>query len=364
LSSIVLKVLAYSLYKVLQFPSEFLNWVKVRVLGIHKRYTIEDPLVVKDFGKYAVFAIYPGTTSEESCLRIIESLVKNDFDVLIVINRNAKSTAWVNFLKGRGCTILERPNIGRDFGAYQAGIRFLLKNIPKNKIKRLVLVNDTCYVSPKSQVKFLNAFFAQDEYSTLLKHYQGVVHGSANLLTLNLHKFDSSKFFHFWRKYYPTNSRIKVVFRGEHRLSSAIQLKNLIPSTKILGSDSHRLNLAELSQLLTWTNRSSPEIYEVFQQLNTKDPAFATQYLVQYCLENLQVSNGLGLYLSRRYFFPLKLDLPYYLLATRSHVIETLRNQGCSKDECLKIYDILESKGSLNIGSPVERIFRAFGIIT
>lgn len=325
---------------------------------------MEDPFVTKDFGNYAVFAIYPGTTSEESCLRIIESLIKNDFDVLIVINRNAKSTAWVKFFKGRGCTILERPNIGRDFGAYQAGIRFLLKNLPKNKIKRLVLVNDTCYVSPKSQVRFLNGFFEQDEYSTLLKHYQGVVHGSANLLNLNLHKFDSSEFFRFWRKYYPSNSRIRVVFRGEHRLSVAIQPKNLIPSTQILASDSHRLNKSELSQLLIWTNRSSPERYEIFQNMDSKNSYSANQNLVQYCFENLQVSNGLGLYLSRRYFFPLKLDLPYYLLSTKSDVIEVLRNQGCSNDECVKINDILERKGSLNIGSPFDRILRAFGIIT
>lgn len=364
MSSIIIKIFAYALYKVSQFPSNCLNWIKVRVLGTHKKYSIEDPFFTKNFGNYAIFAIYPGTTSEESCLRIIESLIKNDFDVLIVINRNAESSAWVNFFKGRGCAILERPNIGRDFGAYQAGIRFLLKNLPKNKIKRLVLVNDTCYVSPKSQIKFLNGFFQQDEYNTLLKHHQGVVHGSANLLNLNLNRFDSNEFFHFWSKYYPSNNRIKVVFRGEHRLSSVIQTRNLTPATETLIHDLHRLNPNELSQLLIWTNRSSPETYEIFKHMTSTNNSIASQALVQFCFENLQVSNGLGLYLSRRYYFPLKLDLPYYLLVNRTDVVELLRNQGCSDDECLKIYGILERKGSLNIGSPFQRILKAFGIST
>jgi hypothetical protein len=84
--------------------------------------------------------------------------------------------------------------------------------------------------------------------------------------------------------------------------------------------------------------------------------------MFDFAFENSQISNAMGLYLARTYHFPLKLDLPYYLLASKSSLIEVLKKGGCSDIELEAIGKILESKGTISIGSPLQRLFKSFGL--
>ena len=361
MSFYLLRVLVYALYQVKTRPSAFVHWIRIHIFKEHKRYDLKTAWTENLEGKYAVFAIYPGTTTIQSCLRILESLNENGFTVLVVVNRNKNSREWLEFFERENCVVVDRPNLGRDFGAYQAGLRLLDQKTNLLQITRLVLVNDTSYVSPKCQNEFLSSFFAQNESTCLFKHYQGVVHASSNLIQITPKNANFHSFLNFWKKYYPYNSRLKVVFKGEHELSKKIGIEYLRPATNEVAILPLELRPMERNQLSTWLTRSNPELMESLQFQNY-ERVESDKIMAAHAFENSQVSNALGLYLARKYHFPLKLDLPYYLLTPKSSLVEVLKNGGCGDIELEKIAQILESKGTITIGSPLQRLFKSFGI--
>lgn len=360
--NLLLKIFGYVLYSIWIFPSEFRHWVKVRLLQLHKQIVMHSPFVTNTLGKYAIFAIYPGTTTKKSCLRMIDALIVSGFTVIIVFNRNSEVNSWISEFESQGCTILLRPNIGRDFGAYQAGLSFLLKKTGSQGIERLVFVNDTCYVSPKCKEIFLDTFFAQEEFNCVLKHSQGVIHGSSSLLNLSTRNLELPTFFDFWRRYYPSNNRIRVVFRGEHELSEVIGQAHLFPATDAIFNHEHVLTRPEAVQLRIWIQRSNPNLYEIFYNSFKSYDDNPDTHNIRFALENLQVSNSLGLYLARKYAFPLKLDLPYYLLTTKVDLIEVLSGNGCDEDELLEVQKILDYKQNISVGNSFTRTLRDLGI--
>lgn len=363
MTNLFFKSFLYISYTALKLPSLALDWVRIRVFRLHKKSSVHGNLVNSEEGKYAIFAIYPGTTTTESCLRILDSLLLNKFSVIVVVNRNDEADSWISLFKGSNCVIIERPNIGRDFGAYQAGILYMMRNTMASEIKRLVLINDTNYVSPECQSKFLNTFLGQDDLNCLMKHYQGVTHGSSNLLNLNLAKINLKVFMGFWKRYYPHGIRTRVVFRGEHKLSKVIGHSNLAAASTVLSKDTHSLTTLELNQLYLWIQRSRPDVYQVLTQDVLNSTKEQVSFVVHFAAENFQISNTFGLYLARRYFFPLKLDLPYYQLTTKSAMLELMRSQDCGDEEVLKIRSILEGKGSMANGGPIIRILKSYQII-
>jgi len=73
---------------------------------------------------YAVVAIFARHGLSRSVRSLIAGLSHNLVNVVLVSN-GPLSTADREWLSGQVATLIERDNLGRDFGAYQAGIRHL-----------------------------------------------------------------------------------------------------------------------------------------------------------------------------------------------------------------------------------------------
>ena len=130
-------------------PSRFQNWIKIRILKSHKNVKITG--TIESFESVAIFVIFPGTSPTQSVQRIISSLKRANYSVILVVNENPDYPETVAQSWSDDCLILSRKNIGADFGGYKAAIEHL-ENIGKYKrIKSLALINDSIYVSPKSQ---------------------------------------------------------------------------------------------------------------------------------------------------------------------------------------------------------------------
>ena len=114
-------------------PKLLSNWISVRIFHKHKNYKVLKDLQSTDTDKVAIFAIYPGTTPLASVLRIVESLQKQQYLVLAVINNNSSAVRFISALEEKQSSILLRQNLGADFGAYQTGIRYLKKIEVYNK---------------------------------------------------------------------------------------------------------------------------------------------------------------------------------------------------------------------------------------
>ena len=358
------KISVYVLYWVQTTTKRFPDWVRVRIFRFHKRFVIHGQAVTGSPVRCAVFAMYPGTTTLDSNLRVIDSLLRNNFKVLVVVNQNRFSSSWIPEIIKTGSMVILRPNIGRDFGAYQAGFNYLLENNLLQSIRKLVFINDTSFVTPKTQVQFLTNFFAQDHYNCLMKHYQGYVHASSNLLVINQEILNSKSFLNFWKSYYPSNMRFHAVFKGEHALSKIIGHMYFKPATEMAHEYNGEFFADEFLQLSLWAQRSYPDLRDALEILKSNAGLGGQRELFHFALDNFQISNSLGLFLNRHYNFPLKLDLPYYLLCSRESIYERLRQGECSENEIAEVKNQLESRGSATLGNPYKRLLRRYGLLT
>jgi len=359
---IFLRILLYFIEQIGSIPRRFSNWISIRIFHKHNQYEILHALPSLGKDKVAIFAIYPGTTPLASVLRIVESLQREQYLVLAVINKNLKANRFVRALQEKQCSILLRQNIGADFGAYQSGIRYLKKIGMYDKINYLVLINDSIFVSPTTQESISKISDSTSEFNSIYLHHQGISHAGSMLLKLDNHTLQSEKFNQFWAHYFPSSIKRRIILRGEHELSKAVGLEKFRPIVNLESIHSHRdykLIGSEIVQLLTWSRKSSSLTYfyisKSIENLNWKE-------VYSYALSNLQISNAIGFNLTRVLRVPLKMDLMKLGLASASDYLGHARESGCEKEEILELQQIISAKGGFLTDSLINRILKMYSM--
>jgi hypothetical protein len=352
---IILRITLFCIDQFTDIPKRLSNWISVRVFNNHNQYKVLNDQPSTDTDKVAVFAIYPGTTPLASVLRIVESLQKQQYLVLAVINNNSSADRFISALEEKQSSILLRQNLGADFGAYQTGIRYIKKIKLYNKIKHLVLINDSIFVSPLTQESISKISDPTSEFNCIYLHHQSFSHAGSMFLKMDQKTIQSEKFNKFWDRYFPSSAKRRIILRGEHKLSKAVGLEKFHPFVNLesIGTDkNYNLTRSEIIQLLTWSRESSSLIYfyisKSIYNLNWKET-------YSYTLSNLQISNALGFNMTRVLRVPLKMDLVKLGLVSASAYLEHARESGCGKEEILELQQILSAKGGFLTDSLVKR---------
>ena len=116
---------------------------------------------------------------------------------------------------------------------------------------------------------------------------------------------------------------------------------------------------SEVIQLLTWSRKSSSLIHfyisESIRVSNWKE-------IFSYTLSNLQISNSLGLNVSRVLHVPLKMDLIMAGLASASDYLTLARDAGCTENEVYELQKILNSKGGFLTDSLAKRTLKIYSM--
>ena len=359
---IILRILLYLIERLSDIPKQVKNWILVRVFHKDRKYEIIKSFPKSKQDQLAVFAIYPGTTPLDSVLRIVESLQKQRYSVLAVINKNRDSARFISALEKKQCGIMVRENMGADFGAYQNGIRYLKKIGLYSNLKFLVLVNDSIFVTPKSQKSISKISDPTSEFNCIYVHHQGISHAGSMFLKFDHQTLSSNGFIEFWNRYFPYLNKRRLILRGEHALSKAVgihQFNPIVNLDAINSIKSYSLLNSELIQLLTWSRKSSSLTYfylsKSIDMLNWKE-------VYSYTLSNLQISNALGLNMSRVLNVPLKMDLMKLGLVSANDYFVLARESGCTSDEVLELQKILNSKGGFLTDSLVKRTLKIYSM--
>ena len=357
---IILRILLYLVEQLSNIPKQVKNWILVRVFHKDRKYKIIKSLPKSNQDQLAIFAIYPGTTPLDSVLRIVESLQKQRYSVLAVINKNRDSAPFISALEEEQCGIMVRENIGADFGAYLTGIRYLKKIGLYSNLKFLVLVNDSIFVTPKSQQSISKISDPTSEFNCIYVHHQGISHAGSMFLKFDHKILSSNEFIQFWNRYFPYSSKRRIILRGEHALSKAVgihQFNPIVNLDSINSIKSYSLLNSELIQLLIWSRKSSNLTYFY---LSKSIDVSNWKEVYSYTLSNLQVSNALGLNMSRVLNVPLKMDLMKLGLVSANDYLVFARENGCTSDEVLELQNILNSKGGFLTDSLVKRTLKIY----
>lgn len=173
-------------------------------------------------GRVAVFVVYQPKGVAASILLTLEHLRRNDYSVLVVSNGPLRPEDRA-LLAENAAIVLERPNVGYDFGAYRDGIRHLWAL--EADLSRLILMNDSTWFPLRreddslARMEALGADLAGHVFKTESEEKLGNDHVESHLLMISRDFLGSCDFQRFWLGYRMSDNRATTIAYGEKGFS-------------------------------------------------------------------------------------------------------------------------------------------------
>lgn len=185
------------------------------ILPRHQRLTLgARPLT----DRVAIFVVFQPRGLAGTIHLTLDHLAKNDFSVVVVSNGPLRPQDRA-VLSGKAAIVLQRPNVGYDFGGYRDGIRHLWSL--GHDTSRLVLLNDSTWFPLRrdddslARMEALDADLAGHIFKTELEHDPLHDHVESHLLMFSRTFLRSRDFREFWSRYRMSNHRSTTITVGE-----------------------------------------------------------------------------------------------------------------------------------------------------
>ena len=207
---------------------------KNRWLKIYIHYGSQKPT-----SKYCLFLIYQPNIISKSIIETCDFMTKKGYSVILIANGGLLSKSLIAVLPNVW-QILERPNIGYDFGGYRDGIHHLEQMGISPKY--LILMNDSIWFPLwkdtqvverlESSIHDLTGLFfhvplrnekmRQNGLSKLKRKRTEHIESYLTMVTQNL--FTTDEFKRFWNSYKQSSSKEITIKRGEIGFSKVMAL--------------------------------------------------------------------------------------------------------------------------------------------
>ena len=363
LFSVYQRLWASTSYGLYSLPGRLKNWVKTRILRKHKKIVCVKQSEKKS-SDITVIGLWPRSGILASVVNQIDILLKLDQHVICVINKSKLSETWIKELEKFPITILMRENIGRDFGAYQAGINYVKREIGLASVDKLTLANDTIFYAKDSLEVIGSTLDLPGDVKCIFLNLQAHLHAQSFFLTFSKAVVDSKTFAKFWKSYYPSNERVHAINKGEVKLSRELNNKNFkfvsyVNSERLndIFSSCEPLSLSELGACY--------EIEGVTSEIRKKT-YFSWDYhrlQAERVVVSKNASHLLGLYLFRVKSIPLKLDLMQRGFHSSSDIISVFNQKGFSANTISDFESMLYKQGSWGTVKGIRVLWRKYGFI-
>lgn len=210
--------------------------------------------------RVAVFVVYQPKGVPPSIFLTLEHLWQNRFAPLVVSNGPLRPEDR-RLLAAKAALVIERPNVGYDFGAYRDGIRHLWSL--KHDLSLLVLMNDSTWFPLRrdddslARMEALEADLAGHVFKTESEEKRGNDHVESHLLMISRDFLRSGDFRRFWSRYRMSDKRPTTIAVGEKAFSqlairSGRTVKALMDREWLM-SVLHALDVTALENVLTHT---------------------------------------------------------------------------------------------------------------
>jgi hypothetical protein len=172
--------------------------------------------------RIAIFVLFQPQGLAPSTYLTLDHLMQEGWSTVVISNAPLSESDRSD-VASRCAHVIERPNVGYDFGAYREGWHWLQRfgHTPD----RLVLMNDSTWFPLRMnddslrRMEALEADFAGHIYKNCHFDTTRYDHVEAHLLMLSPRAFAAPAIHTFWAEYLMSNSREKTIWRGEIPLS-------------------------------------------------------------------------------------------------------------------------------------------------
>lgn len=187
----------------------------------------------------AIYLIFPWSGVTKSHLNVLQQMIGEEIAPFVISNLPL-SDHDRDLLTEYSWRIMERPNIGYDFGGYRDGVLFMREYLPK--LGRFYILNDSAWIidAPQTwfhEVRALNVDFcgATSNYGVkrvAIEKFRDIewrltpnhrnYHYASYALAFGSKVLKDSFFISFWQRYKLSEEKKRVVRRGEIGLSRSL----------------------------------------------------------------------------------------------------------------------------------------------
>lgn len=186
--------------------------------------------------KVAIVAVYPTEYSMPFTRNLVSALKDNDFLTVAVSSRKLAPLEREE-LHGIADVVIERFPVGRDFGSYKVGLKWVEQNrgsLPG--LDTLAIANDSMYY-PKKFTSHVKELLAQPgSWKAIYESWGPVYHAQSYFEVFDKDIFDSPTFKKYWDSYKPFSTRRHAIKRGEIGLSTRLIRKGKFSPPTVLFS--------------------------------------------------------------------------------------------------------------------------------
>lgn len=212
--------LEHALVLLFEAVQRAVQWLDPRrhVLGLRVR-KISGGLSCKPSAKFFIFVVYAKSTLPCFTANLIAALKESPFNLVVVSNATLDAAVTRELLQ-HCCLLIERKNIGRDFGGYKDAISIITTRYPL--IDRLVIANDSVFYCNQGLKDLIAKLDGTEEFIGVSEVFEHHYHVASFLMSFGSRVVQSPAFRKFWRRYCPIDTRRWAIFRGEGALTAKL----------------------------------------------------------------------------------------------------------------------------------------------
>lgn len=311
--------------------------------------------------RLAIVAVYPSETITFSIENLLDSLLKANFWVLVVSTKTI-DVAQRERILAKSHHFIERFPVGRDFGSYLMGWRWLKAKNLLADADLLALANDSLFY-PASFGRQIDELLSEDrQWYGLFENFEQHRHVQSFFEVFRRDVFLSGAFERFWNSYIPFSSRKHCINEGEVKLTISLAAAGFTPRILYSGlriskdvANAMKSGECTPNMIMALKNTLGDEFYNVLGRnriLKTLDWArkdfntiIANDFVhaLAYHLETRNPSHRVGLLCNVLYEAPLKRDMVFREVVELG--VLTHLATGFKPEEISLIADDLRRKG-------------------
>jgi hypothetical protein len=192
-------------------PRLYSEWLRIR--------RVTEGRVARKSNRFVLFVLYSPSSLPAFTQTVIDAVGRRGLN--LVISTNAKITPTLRETLLYQCHLLiERADLGRDFGGYKDGISIIHKRI--GTPDRLILLNDSLFYFAKGLDDLIAALDGEAPLIGMCEDHHLYYHVQSFALSFGSQVLTNRRFQNYWRKYRPVSTRRWAIGKGERGLTHRV----------------------------------------------------------------------------------------------------------------------------------------------
>jgi hypothetical protein len=199
--------------------------------------------------RYVLFVVYAKQSIPAFIETILQAIGRSRLN--LVISTNARITEKQRDVLLDKCNLLiERVDLGRDFGGYRDGIRILQRRC--NNIERLILLNDSLFYFENGLDALVGGLDGEHDVIGMTEVFEHHYHIGSYAISVSHAVLQNPQFQRYWKKYRPIPTRRWSIHKGEVGLTRMLMKAGFKPHILYHGARlTPYMRSAHLHELMT-----------------------------------------------------------------------------------------------------------------